>query len=101
MQALPFLARARTRTPVMPFVLGAIGAMIAGGIAAAIVFSPRTRHRALDLAKEGVGKVRNQVGQIRRGRGAGAEDEREQRSTSPSGYQDVVVAETSYQNTGV
>jgi hypothetical protein len=51
----------RKRTPILPFVLGAIGVAVAGGIAAVMVFSPRTRYRALDIAKDGYGKVRGQL----------------------------------------
>lgn len=58
---LPFGARRRS-TPVLSYVLGAIGIAVVGGIAAVMAFSPRTRFRALDLAKDTVGKVEGKIG---------------------------------------
>jgi hypothetical protein len=60
MPAIPFIARRRSSV-VLPLVLGGIGAALAGGIAAVIYFSPRTRYRALDIAKETYGKVNSQI----------------------------------------
>ncbi len=60
--AIPFFAP--KKTSVVPFVLGAIGVAAIGGIAAVMVFSPRTRYRALDIAKDGYGKVRGQMDQL-------------------------------------
>jgi hypothetical protein len=57
---IPFI-RMRRRSSVVPIVLGAIGAAVVGGIAAVMVFSPRTRYRALDIAKDKYGKVRGQI----------------------------------------
>ena len=57
--AIPLFAP--KKTSVLPFVLGAIGVAVAGGIAAVMVFSPRTRYRALDIAKDGYGKVKGQL----------------------------------------
>ena len=51
----------RKRTPILPFVLGAIGVAVVGGIAAVMIFSPRTRYRALDIAKDGYGKAKGQL----------------------------------------
>ena len=62
LRAIPYLAP--KKTSVLPFVLGAIGVALAGGIAAVMVFSPRTRYRALDIAKDGIGKVRGQLGEL-------------------------------------
>jgi hypothetical protein len=64
LSALPFLAP--KKTPILPFVLAAIGVAVVGGIAAVMVFSPRTRYRALDIAKDRYGKVRGQFGGLRR-----------------------------------
>ena len=61
--AIPYFAPKKTSS-VLPFVLGAIGVALAGGIAAVMVFSPRTRYRALDIAKDGYGKVRGQMDQL-------------------------------------
>jgi flagellar biosynthesis/type III secretory pathway M-ring protein FliF/YscJ len=60
--AIPFFAP--KKTSVVPFVLGAIGVAAIGGIAAVMVFSPRTRYRALDIAKDGYGKVLGQMDQL-------------------------------------
>lgn len=57
--SIPFVAR--RRTSVLPYVFGAIGVAVAGGIAAVMIMSPRTRHRALDVAKDGYGKVKGQA----------------------------------------
>jgi flagellar biosynthesis/type III secretory pathway M-ring protein FliF/YscJ len=59
---LPFFAP--KKTSVVPFVLGAIGVAAVGGIAAVMIFSPRTRYRALDIAKDGYGKVLGQMDQL-------------------------------------
>lgn len=61
--AIPLFAPKR-KTSLAPFVLGAIGVAVAGGIAAVMVFSPRTRYRMLDIAKDGYGKVRGQLDQL-------------------------------------
>lgn len=58
--AIPYLAR-KKKTSVLPFVLGAIGVAIAGGITAVMIMSPRTRYRALDAAKGGYGKVKGKL----------------------------------------
>jgi hypothetical protein len=95
--AIPFIAP--KKTSVVPFVLGAIGVAAIGGIAAVMVFSPRTRYRALDIAKDGYGKVRGQMDQLgiseKLGLGAG------ERSTSPGGYSNGLVADSgaSYSST--
>lgn len=61
--AIPYFAPKKSSS-VLPFVLGAVGVAVAGGIAAVMVFSPRTRYRALDIAKDGYGKVRGQIDQL-------------------------------------
>lgn len=58
--SIPFFAR-KKKTSVLPYVLGACGVAIAGGIAAIMIMSPRTRTRALDAAKDGVSKVKGQI----------------------------------------
>ena len=55
---VPFLAR---RTSVMPYVLGGIGVALMGAIAAVMIFSPRTRYRALGAAKDAYGKVQGKL----------------------------------------
>ena len=59
--AMPYLAPRKTSA--LPYVLGAVGVAVAGGLAAVMILSPRTRHRALDIAKDGLGKVRGQLEQ--------------------------------------
>lgn len=56
---IPFIAP--KKTSLVPLVLGAIGVAAIGGIAAVMIFSPRTRDRALGIAKDGYGKVRGQI----------------------------------------
>ncbi|MDB4937296.1 MAG: hypothetical protein JWP87_4268 [Labilithrix sp.] len=89
--AIPFIAPKKTSS-VLPFVLGAIGVAVAGGIAAVMVFSPRTRYRALDIAKDGYGKVRGQLDQLgiaeRFGMSQG------DRSTTPGGYSNGLANES-------
>lgn len=58
--SIPFFAK-KKKTSVLPYVLGAFGVAIAGGIAAVMIMSPRTRTRALDVAKDGVSKVKGQI----------------------------------------
>jgi len=58
--SIPFLAR-KKKTSIFPYVLGGVGVAIAGGLAAVMIMSPRTRTRALDAAKDGVSKVKGQI----------------------------------------
>lgn len=60
--AIPFFAP--KKTSMLPYVLGVFGVAVVGGIAAVMVLSPRTRYRALDIAKDGYGKVRGQLDQL-------------------------------------
>ncbi len=55
---IPFLTR---RTSVMPYVIGGIGVALMGAIAAVMIFSPRTRYRALGVAKDTYGKVQGKL----------------------------------------
>ena len=63
--AVSYMTRSRRRTPVAAYVLGGIGVAIAGGMAALMLFSPRTRTRALTAAKDTYGKLSNKVGHLR------------------------------------
>lgn len=98
--AIPFIAP--KKTSIAPFVLGAIGVAVAGGIAAVMVFSPRTRYRALDIAKDGYGKVRGQLDHYGVSEKLGLSHDGG-RSTTPGGYQNGLVTEggASYESTGV
>lgn len=60
--AIPYFAP--KKTSIVPLLLGAIGVALVGGVAAVMIFSPRTRYRALDVAREGIGKVKGQLGPI-------------------------------------
>lgn len=54
---LDMLPISRRSSSVSPFVLGAIGVAVVGGIAAVMILSPRTRYRVLGAAKDTYGKV--------------------------------------------
>jgi hypothetical protein len=58
----PFVSR--KSAAVFPLVLGAVGVAIVGGLAAVMIFSPRTRTRALDMGKGVASKVQGKIGQI-------------------------------------
>jgi hypothetical protein len=99
--AIPFIAPKKTSS-VLPFVLGALGVAVAGGIAAVMVFSPRTRYRALDIAKDGYGKVKGQLDQLGISEKLGMSHA--ERNTTPGGYSNGLVNESagsSYSSTGV
>ncbi|HVJ88367.1 MAG TPA: hypothetical protein VM580_01100 [Labilithrix sp.] len=62
---MSYITRSRHRNAVSAYMIGGIGLAIAGGIAALMLLSPRTRHRALSAAKDTYGKVSNKVGHLR------------------------------------
>jgi hypothetical protein len=65
LRALPAIPRIRAKRPsVVPYILGAVGLAIVGGITAVMILSPRTRSRTLGIAKDSYGKVRGQLGQL-------------------------------------
>lgn len=63
--AIPYIMRSRRRSSVTAYVLGGVGIAVAGGLAALMFFSPRTRTRALGVAKDTYGKVNDKIGQLR------------------------------------
>jgi hypothetical protein len=63
--AIPYLTRSRARTSVAAYVIGGLSLALAGGIFALMYFSPRTRTRALGVAKDTYGKVNAKIGQLR------------------------------------
>ena len=65
MPAIPYIMKSRQRTSVTAYVLGGVGFAIAGGIAALMFFSPRTRTRALTVAKDTYGKVNDKISHLR------------------------------------
>jgi hypothetical protein len=65
MPAIPYIMKSRRRTSITAYVLGGVGFAIAGGLAAVMFFSPRTRTRALNVAKDTYGKVNEKIGHLR------------------------------------
>jgi len=65
MPAVPYIMKSRQRTSVTAYVLGGIGFAVAGGIAALMFFSPRTRYKALNAAKDTYGKVNDKISHLR------------------------------------
>ena len=63
MPAIPYVTKRRS-SMMLPFVLGGIGVALAGGVAAVMFFSPRTRYRALDVAKHTYGKINTQISHL-------------------------------------
>ena len=63
MPAIPYITKRRS-SMVLPLVLGGIGVALMGGMAAVMFLSPRTRYRAMDMAKNTYGKINEQIGQI-------------------------------------
>jgi hypothetical protein len=56
----PYFTRRRS-AKLLPLVLGGIGAALVGGLAAVMYLSPRTRYRAMDMAKNKYGKLETQI----------------------------------------
>jgi hypothetical protein len=89
---IPFI-KPKKSSSVLSYVLGGVGLSIVGGIAALMYFSPRTRTRALDVAKDAYGKVNDKFSQLKSG-------ESHMGATRPNG----LVSEHSgsgYQTTGL
>lgn len=63
MPAIPYITKRRT-SMVLPMVLGGIGVALMGGMAAVMFLSPRTRYRAMDMAKNTYGKINTQIGHL-------------------------------------
>ena len=59
--AIPYVMRSRRRSHVAAWVLGGIGLAAASGIAALMLLSPRTRTRALNVAKETYEKMNERI----------------------------------------
>jgi hypothetical protein len=58
--AIPYLYP-RRRSNLGAYILGGVGFALAGGLAALMFFSPRTRTRALGVAKDTYGKVNGKI----------------------------------------
>jgi hypothetical protein len=97
--AIPFIMP-RRRVSIIPIVLGAVGVAVISGIAAVMLFSPRTRYRALDIAKDGYGKVKGQIDHLGWATKHAVQGER---TTSPEGFSNGLVGERggSYSSTGM
>jgi hypothetical protein len=64
--AMPIVIHRRRRS-LAPYILGGIGFAIAGGAIAVMLLSPRTRKRAMLVAKDTYGKMNARVGHFRQG----------------------------------
>jgi hypothetical protein len=74
MPAIPYITKRRS-SMVLPLVLGGIGVALMGGMAAVMFLSPRTRYRAMDMAKNTYGKINTQIGtQLAHLRSKGSEE---------------------------
>lgn len=62
--AIPYVMKRRS-TPIAAYIVGGVGFAIAGGLAAVMFFSPRTRNRALVAAKDTYGKVNETISHLR------------------------------------
>jgi hypothetical protein len=66
MTALPVASLLRRRRePVLPYILGGIGIVIAGGMVAVMMISPNTRKRAMLAAKNTYGKMSTRVEKLK------------------------------------
>lgn len=86
---IPFITPKKSSS-VLSYVLGGIGLSLVGGVAALMYFSPRTRYRALDVAKDAYGKVNDQIAHLKGGKGF---------TTQPNGL--VKDHGASFQSTGL
>ena len=73
MPDIPYLSRPSRSSMIMPFVLGAIGVAIVGGLAAVMIFSPRTRYKTIGTAKDVYGKAKGELDSLGVGRHRHAE----------------------------
>ena len=91
---IPYLAP--KKTSVVPYILGAFGVAVAGGVAAVMIMSPRTRVKALDIAKDGASKVKGQIDTVGQKLGL-------QNGEHVNGYSNGLSGEQSaqYQSTGL
>lgn len=78
----------KKQSNVLPFVLGGAAVVLAGGIAALFIFSPRTRTRALGAAKDAYGTVQEKIGETPLGQrvGLGPKDKQNGLSDQKNGY---------------
>lgn len=67
MPAIPYIMKSRRRPSVTAYVLGGLGLAVAGGLVALMFFSPRTRSRALNAAKDTYGNVNEKISHLRPG----------------------------------
>jgi hypothetical protein len=54
---IPFVTR-RHRSSLLSYVIGGLGMALAGGLVAVMFLSPRTRYRAIGMAKQAYGKIK-------------------------------------------
>ncbi len=65
--AIPYIMP-RRRSSIAAYVIGGVGFAIAGGLATLMFLSPRTRKRALNVAKDTYGKVNEKIATLREDR---------------------------------
>lgn len=63
LRALPEIpyVNEKPKASVLPYVFGAIGFAVVGGVAAVMFFSPKTRERALGAAKDGIDYAKDTI----------------------------------------
>jgi hypothetical protein len=59
--AIPYVMRRRRGPPVAAWVLGGLGIALAGGVAAVMLLSPRTRSRTVNAARTVYARVNERV----------------------------------------
>jgi hypothetical protein len=64
MPAIPYITK-RRNSSILSYVLGGVGVAIVGGLAGIMFMSPRTRYRALDVAKQTYGKVNHKIEEMK------------------------------------
>lgn len=65
MPAIPYIMKPRRRQTIAGYLLTGLGIAVVGGLTALMVFSPRSRHRALDAAKGTYGKMNEKISRLR------------------------------------
>jgi hypothetical protein len=64
MPAIPYIMKPK-KTPIAAYVIGGVSFAIAGGLAALFFFSPKTRTKALTVAKDSYSKVSDKISHLR------------------------------------
>lgn len=64
MPAIPYIMKPK-KAPIAAYVIGGLSFAVAGGMVALMLFSPRTRTKALSAAKDGFSKVKGGIRHLR------------------------------------